>query len=152
MTITMHVDTSDPRDVEEGLELLQFLAERGSSPPDDKKASERVSDAGDVEAERLVDAFWERTGEKTHRFLKEGMASFEALEEFSLEDLAKALNEPVEAIRRWRYAAIQRTLNKLGREMPEAPQLFRQRWVADQERTLYWLEPGVRNAVRRRSI
>lgn len=122
-----------------GLEAArnQLDALLGELPQDPEIArSGDPSAAADQTAREL----YNNLGHETWRLLHTSADRFEAKQEFTLADLADALNTPIETVRAWHRAA-SKVINRVS---PEAPVLDHY-W--DGKRQQYWLEPEMRRAI-----
>jgi hypothetical protein len=140
--------TDDPEDVADFEVIIQRARARQGegSALSIENGGQSAENGGQLteKAQELVSEVWDRCGEDSRRRLK-GMANFES--QCTLQELADHLDEPVEAVKRWRYSAISRPLNWFERERPDLPRLFEQDWIEDEGHNVYWMEPAVREAV-----
>jgi hypothetical protein len=121
--------------------LLETLEPRSGEAEDGE-----TSEAEDLQelADRKVSALWERLGLNSRTFLST-CARRPAGGEFTLQDLADELGQPVASVRSW-HRNLSRSLRRVEQRHPR-PALLQQRWVED--RYHYWLSPEVQLAIRR---
>jgi transposase-like protein len=95
------------------------------------------------QAQRKVDEVWSRVGGKTRELLSAAASNWEEGEEFTMEDVALALDVPPQTVRSWRRN-LGRTLRRVDEAMPEPPVLVSR---SNGPKNLYRLPPEVRQAI-----
>jgi hypothetical protein len=138
VTITVELSRKGLLEAKEAIDGL--LREHGSSTTSEP-------DSGDL-ARRKVQLFREWAGEKSWDFVYEIASRYEAHQEFTFEDLSKALDEEVATVKSWHRSA-SKPMNRVDKELEDgsvvAPKILSSRW--DGVRQHYWMSEDMRNAI-----
>jgi hypothetical protein len=95
------------------------------------------------QADRKVGEVWGRIGDNTKKFLATAAVNWPDGGEFTMEDVADALNVSPKTVRSW-HRNLGRTLRQVDEQYP-SPRLLQNR--TDGTRNLYHLPPEVRRAI-----
>ena len=123
-----------------------------------KEAIDRILGAQDTSAEAKPDGspveeqkarlFREWAGDKSWDFIHAIASTYEAHQEFTFEDLSKALGVSVATVKSWHRSA-SKPMNRVDRELDKgavvAAKILNSRW--DGVRQHYWMSEEMRSAV-----
>jgi hypothetical protein len=110
---------------------------------DDDNANPVFADLRLKQADRKVGEVWGRVGGNTKRFLATAAVNWPDGGEFTMEDVAKALDVSPKTVRSW-HRNLGRTLRQVDEQYP-SPRLLQNR--TDGARNLYHFPPEIRRAI-----
>jgi len=138
VTITVELSRKGLLEAKEAINSL--LDERGSS-------ATTKQDSSDL-ARRKARLFREQAGDRSWGFVYAIASKYEAHQEFTFEDLSKALGERVATVKSWHRSA-SKPMNRVDKELEDgsvvAPKILSSRW--DGIRQHYWMSEDMRDAI-----
>lgn len=138
VTITVELSRRGLLEAKEAIDGL-LREQRSSTAPE--------LNSGDL-ARRKAQLFREWAGKKSWDFVYEIANRYEAQQEFTFEDLSKALGEEIATVKSWHRSA-SKPMKRVDKELQDgsvvAPKILSSRW--DGVRQHYWMSGDMRDAI-----